>query len=136
MKLKFLSATLAAAAVALCLQSAMAQPYPPPPPPPPGAPMAPQPPALEPCRVDVQRYCQGIRPGAGRIRACMRSNQDRLSPACKAAITGVIERRRQMRDERRKMWGYPPRPPRPPMAPGAVPPPPPPPPVTMQPVPN
>lgn len=112
--------TLAAAALALTMGAAIAQPYPPPPPPPPGAPMAPPPPgALEPCRADAQRFCQGIRPGAGRIRACMRSNQDRLSPACKQAIAGVIEQRRQMRQERRQMrqerrqqrGGYPPAPP-------------------------
>lgn len=125
---------LTLAVVAVSMGTAMANPYPPPPPPPPGAPMAPPPPpppALEPCRADAQRYCQGIRPGAGRIRACMRSNQDRLSPACKQAITGVIEKRRQMRQERRQMrqerrqqMGYPPAPPPPPA------------PVTMAPVPN
>jgi hypothetical protein len=82
------------------------------------------------------RYCQGIRPGQGRIRACMRSNQDRLSPACKEAIAGVIQRRQQMREQRqqrrqqyRQQYGYPPPPP--PVAPM-----PPPPPRTMAPVPN
>lgn len=111
---------LAVSAVTLSLGAANAQPYPPPPPPgPPGASMA-----LDACRVDVQRYCQGIRPGAGRIRACMRSNQDRLSPGCKSAITGVIQKRREMREQRRQQWGYPPRPP---MAPS---------PRTMAPVPN
>jgi hypothetical protein len=70
----------------------------------------------------------------------MRSNQDRLSPACKSAITGVIEKRREMREQRREMreqrrqqWGYPPRPGMPPAppAPPAAPQPP-----RMAPVPN
>ena len=131
MNLKALSVALITAATVLSVNMAVAQPYPPPPP---GAPMAPTPPApptppaLEPCRADVQRYCQGIRPGAGRIRACMRSNQDRLSPACKSAITGVIEKRRQMREQRRQQWGAP--------RPGMPPAPPPPPPPGMAPVPN
>lgn len=110
---------IAAGALTLNMGAALAQPYPPPPP---GAPMAEPPPALEACRADVQRYCQGIRPGHGRIRACIRSNQDRLSPGCKNAIVGAIEKRRQKREERRQQWGYPPRPPAPP--------------ATMAPVPN
>ncbi|HAH09777.1 MAG TPA: hypothetical protein DCL48_06720, partial [Alphaproteobacteria bacterium] len=39
---------------------------------------------LQACREDVARYCRGIMPGAGRIRACMQSNRDRLSAGCKA----------------------------------------------------
>lgn len=124
MSMRALKLSLAAAALVMSVNAASAQPYPPPPPAPPAGPGAPPPPppppALDACRVDVQRYCQGIRPGQGRIRACMRSNQDRLSPACKNAIVGVIEKRRNMREERRQNWGYPPRPPRPPAPPASM----------------
>ena len=48
----------------------------------------------EACRSDVQTYCQGIRPGQGRIRACLRSNRDRLSQGCRSAIVAAIDARR------------------------------------------
>ncbi len=38
------------------------------------------------CSPDAQRLCQGIAPGSGRLHACLKSNADRLSPACQQAL--------------------------------------------------
>jgi len=38
----------------------------------------------DPCREDAQRLCADITPGDGRILACLKSKEDKLSPACKA----------------------------------------------------
>ena len=40
----------------------------------------------EACKADAGTLCQGIRPGHGRIRACLKSNRDRVSQGCKSAI--------------------------------------------------
>jgi Cysteine rich repeat len=45
----------------------------------------------EACRADAVKYCQGIRPGDGRIRACLKSNRDRLSEECKSAVTKAVQ---------------------------------------------
>ena len=34
------------------------------------------------CRPDVKKYCQGVKPGEGRIIACLKENSAKLSPAC------------------------------------------------------
>jgi hypothetical protein len=38
------------------------------------------------CRADVQKFCQGIAPGGGRIRECLASHADALTPACQQAV--------------------------------------------------
>jgi len=40
----------------------------------------------EACRNDVEKLCQGIQPGGGRILACLRSHEAELSPPCKAVL--------------------------------------------------
>ncbi len=35
------------------------------------------------CETDIKTYCQDIKPGGGRIIACLKSNKDRLSQPCK-----------------------------------------------------
>lgn len=52
----------------------------------------------EACRADVAALCQGIQPGGGRIRACLRANKDRLSEGCKSAIAALIQARRAARN--------------------------------------
>lgn len=37
------------------------------------------------CQADVQRLCQGVQRGGGRIRACLISHAAELSPVCKQA---------------------------------------------------
>lgn len=36
------------------------------------------------CSADAKKFCQGIRPGGGRILACLKSHQSELAPACAA----------------------------------------------------
>jgi len=36
-----------------------------------------------PCAADVQKFCQGIQPGDGRIVACLKAHENDLSAACK-----------------------------------------------------
>ena len=38
----------------------------------------------EECKGDVQKFCQGIRPGQGRIIACLKGHKAELAPACAA----------------------------------------------------
>ena len=36
------------------------------------------------CKPDAEKFCKGIRPGQGRILACLKSHQAELAPACAA----------------------------------------------------
>jgi hypothetical protein len=38
------------------------------------------------CAADAHSLCQGIKPGGGRIKACIRDHASQLSEGCKAAI--------------------------------------------------
>lgn len=38
------------------------------------------------CRPDVEKLCQGVQPGRGRIASCLRQNESQVSAACKEAI--------------------------------------------------
>jgi hypothetical protein len=38
------------------------------------------------CMEDVQKYCAGVKPGEGRIMACLAGRERDLSPACKEQI--------------------------------------------------
>jgi hypothetical protein len=38
------------------------------------------------CQPDVDRFCKGIKPGEGRIIACLKSHEAELAPACKAVV--------------------------------------------------
>lgn len=38
------------------------------------------------CKGDVEALCAGVKPGEGRIAACLRQNRSKLSDGCKAAI--------------------------------------------------
>jgi len=40
----------------------------------------------EECKPDVEKFCQGIAPGGGRIRSCLKARQAELNPACAADI--------------------------------------------------
>ncbi len=52
--------------------------------------------AQGPCAADVQRLCQGIAPGGGRLHACLQSNRDRLSPACQQNLARAEQRAREV----------------------------------------
>jgi hypothetical protein len=40
----------------------------------------------EACNSDAEKFCQGIQPGGGRIRACLKSHEAELSEACKVVF--------------------------------------------------
>ena len=48
------------------------------------------------CKADVDRLCQGIPPGSGRIAACLKANQAQVSPACKAELASVARTVREV----------------------------------------
>ena len=52
-------------------------------------------PADKPCASDIKKICAGIQPGGGRIKGCIRSHWEDLSPACQdrlltVAVTGKV----------------------------------------------
>jgi hypothetical protein len=38
------------------------------------------------CKSDVAQLCKGIKPGAGRIAACLKEHKDQVSDTCKSAL--------------------------------------------------
>jgi hypothetical protein len=45
------------------------------------------------CGADYANFCRGLRPGAGRIAACLHYNSANLSPSCQQAIVSLREGR-------------------------------------------
>lgn len=45
------------------------------------------------CSADVEKLCQGVQPGGGRIASCLRQNESQLSAPCKDAIAKAHDRR-------------------------------------------
>jgi hypothetical protein len=52
------------------------------------------------CRPDAEKLCQGIRPGGGRVMACLQSHQSELSQVCKVKLEKHVARRAQRRAAR------------------------------------
>jgi hypothetical protein len=44
------------------------------------------------CRADVEKLCAGIPVGDGRIAACLKANQEKVSPGCKAQLASVARK--------------------------------------------
>lgn len=42
--------------------------------------------AREECKDDVARFCNGVKPGGGRIVSCLKEHENELAPQCKARI--------------------------------------------------
>jgi hypothetical protein len=38
------------------------------------------------CANDIQSLCSGVQPGGGRILACLKEHQDKVSDGCKKAV--------------------------------------------------
>jgi len=51
--------------------------------------------ADRPCQGDVQKFCAGVQPGAGRIATCLKEHQAELSDLCKAHIHGMKTKARE-----------------------------------------
>jgi hypothetical protein len=45
-----------------------------------------------PCKADVEKFCKGIKPGGGRIWACLKSHGSELAPACTDHMTQAREK--------------------------------------------
>lgn len=43
----------------------------------------------EACKPDVEKFCQGVNPGEGRIAACLKSHDSELAPACRQVVDRV-----------------------------------------------
>jgi hypothetical protein len=41
------------------------------------------------CKADVEKLCQGIPPGGGRLMACLKANEAKVSAPCKKHMTEV-----------------------------------------------
>jgi hypothetical protein len=38
------------------------------------------------CKEDIQKFCASEPKGQGKVRACLASNKDKVSPDCKTAL--------------------------------------------------
>jgi hypothetical protein len=47
------------------------------------------------CKADIETFCKGIKPGDGRLMACIKSNNDRISQECKDNIAMVREKTKE-----------------------------------------
>ena len=39
------------------------------------------------CRADYEALCSGTQPGGGRVQACLKKNDSKLSSGCRAALS-------------------------------------------------
>lgn len=46
--------------------------------------------AMQVCRADAKKLCANVQPGGGRIAACLRENESKLSPGCQGQL-GTLE---------------------------------------------
>jgi len=40
----------------------------------------------EACQAEVEKFCEGVQVGEGRIEACLKANQKKLSKACRKSL--------------------------------------------------
>ncbi len=46
------------------------------------------------CQADMQKLCNGVQPGGGRVMQCFKQHKDELSAPCKAAIAERMSQKR------------------------------------------
>ncbi|MEI6093426.1 MAG: cysteine rich repeat-containing protein [bacterium] len=39
-----------------------------------------------PCKADKEQFCSGVKKGKGRIKKCLKANEEKLTPACKEKL--------------------------------------------------
>jgi len=42
-----------------------------------------------PCKADKEKFCANVKKGQGRIKTCLKANENNLSSACKAKLMKV-----------------------------------------------
>jgi hypothetical protein len=47
------------------------------------------------CKGDAATLCPGVQPGGGRVAACLKQNEAKVSPACKDALAKARDRKAQ-----------------------------------------
>lgn len=45
-----------------------------------------------PCKKDIQRLCGDVKPGEGRIQACLKAHKDEISQECKDSLAAAAEK--------------------------------------------
>jgi hypothetical protein len=45
-----------------------------------------------PCKKDVQRLCGDVKPGDGRIQACLKAHKDEISQECRDSLEAAAEK--------------------------------------------
>ena len=48
------------------------------------------------CAGDIENFCQGVQPGAGRMVQCLTQHKQQLSPGCKIHIAQVAEQLKEV----------------------------------------
>jgi putative cell wall-binding protein len=51
------------------------------------------------CLADVKKFCRGVKPGEGRIIACLKENSSKLSPACAERLSKASGKQTQEQEE-------------------------------------
>jgi hypothetical protein len=52
----------------------------------------------EACQSDAEKFCKGIKPGEGRIAACLMAHERELAPACQKLVERVETAAREVRE--------------------------------------
>ncbi len=52
----------------------------------------------KPCEGDIEKFCQGVPPGGGRVAQCLKQNRKRLSPGCKLQIAELAEQAKEVHE--------------------------------------
>ena len=55
--------------------------------------------AVDPCAVDMRRFCPDVKPGSGRVVGCLRANEASVSDACRARLDANALRARAFIEE-------------------------------------
>ncbi len=56
--------------------------------------------AAKACKADIDSFCAGVKPGEGRIVACLKENRDKLSEDCKTAAKAALAERKNAKQAR------------------------------------
>ena len=50
--------------------------------------------AIDSCKSDTQKFCANVKPGQGRVAACLKAHEDRLSPECRKTFEMAGKRKK------------------------------------------